>query len=740
MSEALSLFCTTPKGMEALLAEELRPLGAQDIQLGTAGVACSGDLDIAYRICLWSRTANRLLMSLTRFMAETQEALYAGIQTIDWAQHLGPDDTLAVDANVSNSKIHHSRFAALKVKDAIVDQFRDRYGRRPSVDTERPSVRINVYLFRDQARVSLDLSGESLHRRGYREHNTPAPLKENLAAAILLRAGWPAIAERGGALVDPMCGSGTLAIEGALLAGDVAPGLLRTYFGFLGWRGHDAARWKSVQQEAMQRQQAGLARIPPVFGFDADAHAVKLAIDNVAAAGLQGRVHIERRDVRTLTAMARMQEHPGLVVVNPPYGERIGRDSDLPQLYWDLGQLLQREFHDWRATVFTGNPPLARQLGIRSRETFTLYNGAIECKLLNYTLTDDYFLELPAPSPQPPSRHRERQLAPAAADARTDGAPMLANRLRKNLKNIGRWARQQGIECYRLYDADLPEYAFALDVYQGEQQWVHVQEYEAPASIDADKADARLRDALGVIPEVLQIPQEHVFLKVRQRQKGKAQYEKHSQHGAFYPVRDGQVRCWVNFTDYLDTGLFLDHRLTRQMIGEMAEGKRFLNLFCYTGVATVHAALGGARSSVSVDMSNTYVDWARRNLRLNDCAEARHELLQADCLAWLEQAAEQSSPWQGFDLIFLDPPTFSTSKRMEHTWDVQRDHVKVIRQCMKLLTKDGVLIFSTNFRKFKLDGKALADLAIEDISRRTLPQDFARNPKIHHCWLLRREA
>lgn len=735
MSDPLNLFCTTPKGMEPLLATELEALGADGIEPATAGVGCRGDLEVAYRVCLWSRTANRLLLSLARFPAETPEVLYAGIQAIDWATHMGPDDTLAVDANVSNSQITHSRYAALKVKDAIVDQFRERHGRRPSVDTEQPSLRINVYIYRDQARLSLDLSGESLHRRGYRAHNTPAPLKENLAAAILLRAGWPAIAEQGGALVDPMCGSATLPIEAALMAGDVAPGLLRQYYGFLGWRGHDIERWKALRQEAQARRQAGARRIPPIFGFDADAQAVKLALDNVAAAGLQGKVHVEKRDARDLRVMARMQEHPGLVVVNPPYGERIGRDSDLPQLYYELGQMLQREFRDWHAALFTGNPPLARNLGIRSQETWTLYNGAIECKLLNYRLSEDMFLNVPEPSPR--ARTRERDLAPAAPGTRTAGADMLANRLQKNLKNLGRWARQQGVDCYRLYDADLPEYAIALDLYQGDQMWAHVQEYEAPATIDPDKADARLRDALGVIPEILDIPPEQVFLKVRQRQKGKAQYERKQAHGAFYPVRDGAARCWVNFTDYLDTGLFLDHRLTRQRIGELARDKRFLNLFCYTGVATVHAALGGARSSVSVDMSRTYLDWARRNLRLNDCADVKHELVQADCLAWLEEAAQRASPWQGFDLIFLDPPTFSTSKRMEQTWDVQRDHVRVIRQAMKLLTPAGVLLFSTNFRKFKLDTKSLADLAIEDISRKTLPQDFARNPRIHQCWLLR---
>lgn len=733
MAQDLTLFCTTPKGMEPLLEEEITTLGGRDIHTATAGVSCAANLETAYRICLWSRTANRVLLALTRFPAASPEALYDGIQAIDWSQHLGPDDTLAVDANVSHSELHHSRYAALKLKDAVVDQFRDRHGRRPSVDVERPDLRINLYVYRDQARVSLDLSGGSLHRRGYRAGMGAAPLKENLAAAILLRAGWPAIAAQGGALVDPMCGSATLPIEAALMAGEVAPGLLREYFGFLGWRGHDAALWQRLCDEAEARRQAGADKIPPIFGFDADGTVVTKALEGVARAGLQGKVHIERRDLRELTPNARMREHPGLLVINPPYGERIGEQSELPQLYHDLGQTLKHAFPGWRAAMFTGNPPLARQLGIRSQQTYTLYNGALECKLLNYALEQDSFLDIASPT----ARQRTRVLHPAAPDERTQGAPMLANRLKKNLKHLGRWARQQDIDCYRLYDADLPEYAFALDVYRGDETWLHVQEYDAPASIDPAKADARLRDALGVIPEVLGVAQERLYLKVRQRQKGKEQYEKIGAEGAFHVVRDGAVRCWVNFEDYLDTGLFLDHRSTRKLIEEQAKGKRFLNLFCYTGVATLHAAVGGAHASVSVDMSKTYLDWARRNLRLNECDQNAHQLVQADCLAWLEQAVRETRAGQGFDLIFLDPPTFSTSKRMERTWDVQRDHVDLIRQAMRLLNPDGSLLFSTNFRRFKLDGKGLTGLDIEDISRKTLPKDFERNPRIHYCWRIR---
>jgi 23S rRNA (guanine2445-N2)-methyltransferase / 23S rRNA (guanine2069-N7)-methyltransferase len=311
---------------------------------------------------------------------------------------------------------------------------------------------------------------------------------------------------------------------------------------------------------------------------------------------------------------------------------------------------------------------------------------------------------------------------------------MFANRLRKDLQHFGRWARRQEIFAYRLYDADLHEYNLAIDVYESDRRYVHVQEYEAPDTISPDKARQRLQHALGVIPLVLEIPREQMFFKVRKRQKGGAQYEKLDETGEFHEVREGPCRLLVNFTDYLDTGLFLDHRDTRTMLGELAGGKRFLNLFGYTGTATVHAALGGAVATTTVDMSYTYLDWARRNLELNKLLANKHELIQADLLVWLKENRQQR-----YGLIFLDPPTFSRSKRMEDTLDVQRDHASLIADTTALLEPGGVLIFSTNLRRFKLDRDALAGLLVEDITRKTIPKDFERDPKIHQCFRITRK-
>lgn len=711
MVNPLEFFATAGRGLEPLVAAELRELGAEDVRETRGGVAFSGELALAYRVCLWSRVANRVLLPLARFSAPDPEALYAGVYAIEWEAHLSEHGTLAVDFVSSRSRITHTQFGALKVKDAVVDRFREHTGERPSVDVQRPDVRINVYLFKDEAQLALDLSGDSLHKRGYREAGAAAPLKENLAAAILLRANWPAIAREGGGFLDPMCGSGTLPIEAALIAADIAPGLERSYYGFTRWRGHQPQAWEALVNEAIERRAEGLKNLPPIVGYDQDVNAVRTALANVEHADLTGHVHIERR---SLSSAEPVGDKPGLLAVNPPYGERLGEATQLVPLYGQIGDLLKSRFPGWQAAVFTGNPELGMRVGLKPEKSYQLFNGPIECRLTLFDI-----------------RTREAQ-----PEAEPGGGEMLANRLRKNLKQLGKWVEREGISNYRLYDADLPEYAVAVDLYQGEKLWVHVQEYEAPKTVDPIKASRRLREALRVIPEVLEIPPEQMFYKVRRRQKGSAQYEKLDRRGRYYEVREGAARLWVNFTDYLDTGLFLDHRPTRHRIGEAAQGKRFLNLFCYTGAATVHAGIGGAKNTTSVDMSRTYLDWAERNLRLNGLRGREHELVQADCLAWLSEQAQRAYPRQ-FDLIFLDPPTFSTSKRMQGSFDIQRDHVQLLQYTSQLLAPNGLLIFSNNLRNFRLDSAALPELEIKDITRATIPPDFARDPRIHHCFEIR---
>jgi 23S rRNA (guanine2445-N2)-methyltransferase / 23S rRNA (guanine2069-N7)-methyltransferase len=723
------LFVSAAPGTADLLVAELTAAGVAEARELPGGAGGTATLAQAYRVCLWSRTGLRVLWRIAEFPAAGADELYERIRALDWSGHLDARGTLAVDYSGEIAGVVHTHFGAQRVKDAIVDQFRERTGARPSVDRDDPWLRINVHGWRGTAVVAIDLSGDSLHRRGYRGGQGAAPLKENLAAAVLLRAGWPAIAAAGGRFVDPMCGSGTLPIEAALIAADIAPGLLRRRFGFARWLQHDTTAWNAELAAAGARRAPDRLAPGRIRGFDRDPVVLREAEANAARAGLEGRVEFCRAALADLPAGG---PPPGLVAVNPPYGERIGEAEDLRPLYALLGERLRAGYSGWDAAVLTGNPPLGRELGIRARRAHRLMNGPIECRLLRLRL-DPADYERPREPGRPPPIDAE------AARARP-GAAMFGNRLGKNCKALASWARRESVSCYRLYDADMPEYAFAVDLYQADPEgrggrWLYVQEYAPPATVDRARARARREEALAMLPEVTGVPMEAIHWRTRRPQKGGAQYEPLAREGERVVVEEGGLKFLVNFTDYLDTGLFLDHRPTRARIRGEARGRRFLNLFCYTGAATVCAAAGGAVSTTSVDMSRTYLDWARRNLTINGFRGEAHRLLQEDCLAWL---AEDDGT--RYDLAFLDPPTFSRSKRMARDFDVQRDHVMLVREALGRLAPGGLLLFSTNFRRFRLDAEGLAGLDVRDITRRTIPRDFARDARIHHCFEIRQLA
>jgi 23S rRNA (guanine2445-N2)-methyltransferase / 23S rRNA (guanine2069-N7)-methyltransferase len=707
---------TAPVGAASVLAEELAQFGAEDIRERSHDVKFQGTLEVGYRTCLWSRTATRVLLSLGSIDATSSKNVYEAVKRIDWREHVAPGATLACDCSGGNESIRHTIYGSQLLKDAVCDNLRDATGERPNIKPERPDVLLHLHVEGPTALLSVDFSGESLHRRGYRSEGGRAPLKENVAAAVLLRAGWTSTAEQGGVLLDPMCGSGTFLTEGALIAADAAPALDRDYFGFLGWRGHDAELWERLRTEARARRAARPVR-RCILGSDNDSEAVRMAIGNASQAGVADWLHIEKR---SLSDVARPKDKAGLVVANPPYGKRIGAESGLPALYSELGAVLRERFQGWQAAILTGNPPLARNLGIYAKRTHRVFNGTIECRLLRFDLNE-------ASVQRPPEEVR-------ADWSNRPGAQMFANRLRKNLQRLDPWAEREHIDCFRVYDADMPEYAFAIDLYGRGTRQVYVQEYAPPKTVNQESARERRREVLAVLPEVLSVPIAQVHSRVRKPQKGAEQYEKRESVAERHAVQEGGLKFWVNFRDYLDTGLFLDHRIMRGMLRSWATDTDFLNLFCYTGSASVYAAAGGARSTTGVDLSNTYLDWAHENLLLNGFGGNNHELYRADCLAWLE---EQESRGPRFDLIFVDPPTFSNSKRMEGVLDVQRDHVGMIRRSLKLLRPSGRLVFSTNYTRFKLDLRELADLAIEDISAATIPKDFERHARIHRCFSVR---
>lgn len=720
-----ALFASCPKGLEYLLRDELRALGAEDAREALAGVHFGGSVELAYRACLWSRLASRVLLRLAEFDAADADALYAGVQSVDWAEHLAPDGTFAVDAVGGGEALRHSQYVALRVKDAVVDQFRARFGTRPDVDVEWPSIRLNVRIARGRATLSLDLSGAPLHRRGWRQGQGEAPLKENLACAMLLRAGWPAIHAAGGALVDPMCGAGTLPIEAALMAADVAPALRRTYFGFLGWRGHDPAAWQALTAEAQQRAEHGLRALAPTFfGYDHDPQVLNEARRNAQAAGVAGFVHLARQSVEHLRRPP--GEAPGLVICNPPYGERLGERGQLAALYHAFGERLRGEFAHWHAAVIVSDDELGHALGLRAQKRYVLYNGALECRLLTFDL-----------APAQPHEHAPRPLSA--------GAQAVANRIGKTQRHLRKRLAREAVSCYRVYDADIPEYAAAIDVYTAvgrddglptegrgyPQTWLHVQEYAPPRDIPEQAARERLRDLVRAAGTALEVPRERIAVKTRYRAKGGSKYGRFDQRNEFLLVEEGGLKLRVNLFDYLDTGLFLDHRPVRARLRAGARGLRFLNLFCYTATASVHAAAGGAAATTSVDLSSTYLEWAARNFALNGFTGPRHRLVQADALEWLRHDRG------AYDLIFVDPPTFSNSKRAED-FDVQRDHVALLALCGERLAPGGLIVFSNNARRFALDAAALQAFDIRDVTPATIPFDFARNTRIHRCYELRR--
>jgi 23S rRNA (guanine2445-N2)-methyltransferase / 23S rRNA (guanine2069-N7)-methyltransferase len=721
----LRFVASSPRGCGDLLARELRGFGAAEVRERALGVEFVGPIAVAYRACLESRVAARVFLIVAQFDAPTDAAFYDAVRAVDWRAHIDPARTLACDFSGKHPEITHTRFGALRLKDGICDQLRDATGRRPDIAPERPAVRVHAHANGPQVTVSLDLSGEGLHRRGYRTQAGEAPLRENLAAGILLRAGWDEKCATAGEFLDPMCGSGTLVIEAAMIAARIAPNARRHYFGFFGWLGHDRAAWDAAKRAALA------AEIVPAFrlrGLDADAAVLTAARDNAERAGIAQFTSFERGELRDARPTA---QAPGFLATNPPYGVRLADRDSARATMKELGAVLRASFSGWDAAILAGSPDAGLELGIRAERVHTLWNGALECRLLRLHVSAETEKTL---------LHTGRTVRIDESLAETPGAKMFANRIAKNLKALDKWAEREQVSCYRIYDADMPEYSFAIDRYaevDGTRAWLNVQEYAAPKTIEPAAVQRRRSEALAALPGATGVPVEHIHLRQRRRTARGEQYEKLGEGGEFRLVEESGLKFWVNFTDYLDTGLFLDHRITRQRLRAAASRSRFLNLFAYTGSATVYAAAGRARETTTVDMSATYLDWARRNLAVNGFSGSQHQFVQEDCIAWLKTAVAER---RVFDLIFLDPPTFSNSKRMDDIFDVQRDHAALIDRCMALLAPQGKLVFSNNAQKFKMDADIAARYKVTDITRATLPKDFERNPRIHQCYELEKTS
>lgn len=697
------LFVSCPKGIEYLLEVELQALGLHVIRTTPQGVFGRATLLTMYRICLWSRLANRVQLILFSGLVSNDTLVHKLCSQFAWQTVFSYHKSFVILFHGTNAHIRNTMYGAQLIKDAIVDHFRDTTGMRPSVSKDNPDVRLHAHLKDDQLTVSLDLTGTSLHQRAYRLDAGEAPIKENLAAALLMRAGWPELAEQAYHLQDVCCGSGTIVIEAAMMAAHIAPGLIRTTYGFHHWVQHDETLWHRVKQDALKAVRPISNRF---LGTDADPISIQHAKQNAERAGVASLVQFE---VKELTENTNQLGAKGLLICNPPYGERIGELASLISLYQQLGALMHRHYSGWQAAIFTANPMLAKAIGLRSNKKYAFYNGAIPCELYLFTLDES------------------NRLKSSQAELPTQAVPMLVNRLTKNLTHLGKWAKRTQVEAYRIYDADIPEYACAIDKYGDDMVF---QEYAAPKSISPSVAERRRIEMIQALLQVTHMTPDKLVIKERSQQKGTAQYERLNKTNQYVQIQEGAAKLLVNLHDYLDTGLFLDHRPLRIQFGKLKPGTRFLNLFCYTATASVHAALAGALTT-NVDLSNTYLRWAQENFKCNGLDLHQHHFISFDVKRWLAVARHK------YDVIFLDPPTFSNSKRMEDNLDVQRDHVALIHGAMHLLERDGTLYFSTNLRRFRLDQTLNASYEIKDISASTIDEDFKRDPKIHQCYRVR---
>ncbi|KTD18803.1 N6-adenine-specific DNA methylase [Legionella lansingensis] len=694
------LFISCPKGLEYLLEEEVKSLGLHVTRISPQGVYGEvEDIAIIYQLCLWSRLANRVQLLLFSGEAHNEQSLYKLCNIFPWQTVFTADKSLAIEFHGTSTHIRNSMFGAQVVKDGIVDHFRQFKGLRPSVERGNPQIRLHAHLKNDIVTVSYDLTGYSLHQRGYRTQAGEAPLKENVAAAMLIRARWPQLAAKGYSLHDPFCGSGTIVIEAAMMASQIAPGLLRQDQSLIHWAQHQPSLWEKVRTLALQQVKPLRVKLK---GTDSHTKAIKIAHANAERAGVLPLVEFAVAPIND----AKPAYEKGLVICNPPYGERLGNVTQLVPIYQQLGATLHAHYQGWHAAVLTSGAMLAKAMGLRSDKQYTLFNGPLECKL--------YCINL-----EPENRLKGKGGA-------SSGSQMLANRLRKNHQHLQKWAKRNHITCYRVYDADLPEYAYAIDLYN---DYAVLQEYAAPANIPAHKAEKRSLEVIQIVPQVLGIAADKLVVKQRKPQKGSSQYQKMEETKHSITVVEGNAKLKVNLYDYLDTGLFLDHRLLRMRFAQLKPGTRFLNCFCYTASASVHAALAGAMTT-NVDLSKTYLKWAQDNFKLNQLDLSQHQFVHDDCMEWLKITRDK------FDVIFLDPPSFSNSKRMKQTLDVQRDQEMLIEAAMRLLNPEGILYFSTNLKQFKLSAAITEKYEVRNISAETIDLDFKRSKRIHHCFMI----
>lgn len=740
-NDQLEYFARCASGFEQTLAQELKALGLRRVRPLKGGVATFGTLLDGYKACLWSRVATRIQLVLARVDASDADALYRSVYGIAWEQLLLPGTTIAVDAHGENQKLRNTRFTALKVKDALCDRLRDKRGTRPNVDAADPDFSVNVAVHQQRATIYLNLSGSSLHRRGYRENGTQtqAPLKETLAAGILLTSGWTRLAQDGGAFADPMCGSGTLAIEAALIAANVAPGLLRRRWGFEGWTGHDEGLWNGLVASAREQALPPAGR-PRIVAGDLDPAAISIAKANAERAGVGGHISFFVDDAanlaRHLRGVTKQSSASGLMAANPPYGIRLSAGDELTQVYESLSAAVQALPANWQLTLISPDAGIDSALGLVPSSTLACHNGPIETWVRSY--------DSPSQSRQTLSVVSLAGVQRSVAVAET-GSQQFASRLRKVAKERTRWAKREGLSAFRVYDADLPEYALSVELYLGthagsKRSMALVEERRRPGSVDEQRAARRFADAVALTSAVLDIPMADVVAHPWRDANARSSRQP-SQQPKPLTVCEDELCFDIDLAARPDTGLPLVQRGLRQLVASLSDGSRVANLFATSGAATVYTAKA-ATSTVSIDVFEDRLGQIGQNMATNGLAGTRHKLMREDARIWLSQEAAKH---HAYDLVICVPPARMPAikgSKTDKPWELQRDHVDLLRAASNVLSKQGQIVFACNANKFKLNEPALrsAGLLATDVSAKVLPHDFERSAKDFCCYLICRKG
>lgn len=775
---SIELLATSTMGLESVVSRELKELGYEPKNIEVGRTLFTGSERDICRANIHLRAAGRVLIRMGEFPAEDFGELFDRTVELPWERWLPKSACFPVDGRSVRSKLSSVPACQSIVKKAIVNRLQKAWN-VTELPEDGPRYPVEVSLLKDRATLTIDTTGEGLHRRGYRKLVGAAPLRETLAAGMILLSYWDP--ER--PLLDPFCGSGTIPIEAALIARNIAPGLKRSFVSEA-WSQIPFASWTEVRQAAKDAIRPSISA--SITGCDIDPQAVEMAEYHARMAGVSQDITFQCRDFLKTES----SEEYGCSIMNPPYGKWIGDFRELRELYFSIPSVLQK-LPTWSHYVFTAFPDFENLIGQEATRRRKIYNSRLECtyfqfigprpprkgfvdkeneleysgsletEISNEEQSSEGSISFKSVSggPREDSRERFEKVSLAAensvrtqtdedkgnppkdvkpirgvfgvlSDSVRNSAADFERRLEKLAHHYRRWPSRRGISCFRIYDRDIPEIPLAIDRYE---DCLHIAEYERPHDRNAALQVQWMDLMADIAGKVFETPREKIFVKQRRRQRGIAQYERWDTSHYVIQANEGGLKFFVNLSDYLDTGLFLDHRITRDMVRKEAKGKRFLNLFSYTGSFSVYAADGGAESVTTVDLSNTYLDWAQDNMELNGFRGSRFEYVRSDVFRFLDLLYDDEM----FDLVVLDPPTFSNSKDLAD-WDVQRDHAEMLNLLLRHVSPGGVIYFSNNNRRFKLDEELIRGARLREISNRTVPEDF-RNRRIHRCWRIVKE-